>query len=40
VQDLQADRVDNFRVRAANVYGFREPRHESEVVKVGEKQEG
>lgn len=40
VQDLQADREYKFRVRAANVYGISEPSQESEVVKVGEKQEG
>uniref|UniRef100_A0A8V0Z722 Myosin light chain kinase, smooth muscle n=1 Tax=Gallus gallus TaxID=9031 RepID=A0A8V0Z722_CHICK len=39
VQDLQADREYKFRVRAANVYGISEPSQESEVVKVGEKQE-
>ena len=40
VQDLQADREYKFRVRAANVYGISEPSQESELVKVGEKQEG
>uniref|UniRef100_A0A8B9QM31 Myosin light chain kinase, smooth muscle n=1 Tax=Apteryx owenii TaxID=8824 RepID=A0A8B9QM31_APTOW len=39
VQDLQADREYKFRVRAANVYGISEPSQESELVKVGEKQE-
>uniref|UniRef100_A0A803XWE3 Myosin light chain kinase, smooth muscle n=1 Tax=Meleagris gallopavo TaxID=9103 RepID=A0A803XWE3_MELGA len=39
VQDLQVDREYKFRVRAANVYGISEPSQESEVVKVGEKQE-
>ncbi|KAM6461571.1 myosin light chain kinase, smooth muscle isoform 3-T3 [Liasis olivaceus] len=40
VQDLLADREYKFRVRAANVYGISEPSQESELVKVGEKQEG
>lgn len=40
VQDLQPDREYKFRVRAANVYGISEPSQESELVKVGEKQEG
>uniref|UniRef100_A0A8C0FC95 Myosin light chain kinase, smooth muscle n=1 Tax=Bubo bubo TaxID=30461 RepID=A0A8C0FC95_BUBBB len=39
VQDLQADREYKFRVRAANVYGISEPSQESELVKVGDKQE-
>ncbi|XP_054032360.1 myosin light chain kinase, smooth muscle isoform X1 [Dryobates pubescens] len=39
VQDLQADREYKFRVRAANVYGISEPSQESDLVKVGEKQE-
>ncbi|XP_037998831.1 myosin light chain kinase, smooth muscle isoform X2 [Motacilla alba alba] len=39
VQDLQPDREYKFRVRAANVYGISEPSQESELVKVGEKQE-
>ncbi|XP_009075123.1 PREDICTED: myosin light chain kinase, smooth muscle isoform X2 [Acanthisitta chloris] len=39
VQDLQADREYKFRVRAANVYGVSEPSQESDLVKVGEKQE-
>ncbi|XP_054828903.1 myosin light chain kinase, smooth muscle-like [Eublepharis macularius] len=40
VQDLLSDREYKFRVRAANVYGISEPSQESELVKVGEKQEG
>nr|XP_056717065.1 myosin light chain kinase, smooth muscle isoform X2 [Euleptes europaea] len=40
VQDLLPDREYKFRVRAANVYGISEPSQESELVKVGEKQEG
>ncbi|XP_074857098.1 myosin light chain kinase, smooth muscle isoform X2 [Carettochelys insculpta] len=39
VKSLLADREYKFRVRAANVYGISEPSHESELVKVGEKQE-
>ncbi|KAG8125177.1 hypothetical protein E2320_020440, partial [Naja naja] len=38
--DLLADREYKFRVRAANVYGISEPSHESEIVKVGKKEEG
>ncbi|XP_060630871.2 myosin light chain kinase, smooth muscle isoform X2 [Anolis sagrei] len=40
VQDLLPDREYKFQIRAANVYGISEPSHESEPVKVGEKQEG
>ncbi|KAM3851616.1 myosin light chain kinase, smooth muscle isoform 2-T2 [Vipera latastei] len=40
VQNLLADREYKFRVRAANVYGISEPSQESELVKVGEKEEG
>ncbi|XP_034642446.1 myosin light chain kinase, smooth muscle [Trachemys scripta elegans] len=39
VKSLLADREYKFRVRAANVYGISEPSQESELVKVGEKQE-
>ncbi|XP_032652926.1 myosin light chain kinase, smooth muscle isoform X2 [Chelonoidis abingdonii] len=39
VKSLLADGEYKFRVRAANVYGISEPSQESEVVKVGEKQE-